>query len=144
MKWKDILVDSINSPSNWTHFENLCRNGIRWRGQWCEANDFNHGGNTYSYTIYLYIICIYCPCDFSYTDDCKQNCLWHHFIIFQCCDFRFRTTGGLSNWDRTEPSVWLTAWVIRLLSHVKFQDWEDYVYIDPTVGFSLAFILHLF
>ncbi len=46
---------------------------------------------------------------------------------------RFTAAGGVANWDRAPPSVWLTAWVIRIFSHVSFQDWEDYIYIDPLV-----------
>ena len=41
--------------------------------------------------------------------------------------------GWVSNWDNSKANVWLTAWVIRQFQHVSFQDWEDYIYIDPTV-----------
>ena len=42
-------------------------------------------------------------------------------------------TGWVSNWDNSNENVWLTAWVIRIFQEVSFQDWEDYIYIDPQV-----------
>ena len=51
---------------------------------------------------------------------------------------RFTSQGGVSNWDKSAPSVWLTAWVIRIFSHVSYQDWEDYLYIDPLIVSSGA------
>ena len=47
--------------------------------------------------------------------------------------FRFGSDGGLSPFDNTPHSVWLTAWCIKVYKHVAFQDWEDYIYIDPYV-----------
>jgi CD109 antigen len=47
---------------------------------------------------------------------------------------RFTAQGGVTNWDRSPPSVWLTAWALRIFRHVSFQDWEDYIYIDPLVS----------
>ena len=46
---------------------------------------------------------------------------------------RFSAQGWVSNWDNSKANVWLTAYVIRIFSHVSFQDWEDYIYIDPLV-----------
>ena len=46
---------------------------------------------------------------------------------------RFSAHGGLKNWDSSGPSVWLTAWALRVYSWVGFQDWEDFVFIDPKV-----------
>ena len=43
------------------------------------------------------------------------------------------TSGWVSNWDNSNANVWLTAWVIRIFQEVSFQDWEDYIYIDPEV-----------
>ena len=51
---------------------------------------------------------------------------------------RFTSQGGVSNWDNSAPSVWLTAWVIRIFSQVSYQDWEDYIYIDPLIVSSGA------
>ena len=48
----------------------------------------------------------------------------YFFIIF---------IGWVSNWDNSKENVWLTAWVIRIFQEVSFQDWEDYIYIDPQV-----------
>jgi len=47
---------------------------------------------------------------------------------------RFSSRGSLSLWDRSTPSVWLTAWCVKILRDVAFQDWEDYIYIDPAVA----------
>ena len=41
--------------------------------------------------------------------------------------------GGLLNWDTSTPSVWLTAWALRTFSIIWFQDWEDFIYVDPKV-----------
>ena len=54
------------------------------------------------------------------------------------------TQGGIKNWDSTPSSVWLTAWMLRIFSGVSFQDWEDYIYIDPLVSISkFCFITYL-
>ncbi len=47
--------------------------------------------------------------------------------------FLEKKKGWVKNWDDSSPSTWLTAWVLRLLSHASFQDWEDFLYIDPQV-----------
>ena len=39
--------------------------------------------------------------------------------------------------------MWLTAWVIRCLDTVSFQDWEDYIYVDPlVVGSAVMWLLN--
>ncbi len=56
---------------------------------------------------------------------------------------RFSSQGWFSNWDNSKPNVWLTAWVIRIFSHVSFQDWEDYIYIDPlVVGSAVMWLIN--
>ena len=35
--------------------------------------------------------------------------------------FRFSSQGWVSNWDHSAPSVWLTAYVIRILEAASFQ-----------------------
>ena len=56
---------------------------------------------------------------------------------------RFSSHGWVSNWDDSKPNVWLTAWVIRIFSHVSFQDWEDYIYIDPlVVGSAVMWLIN--
>lgn len=47
---------------------------------------------------------------------------------------RVGSDGSARNWDDSAPSVWLTAWVIKILSYVGFQDWEDFIYTDPMVS----------
>ena len=46
---------------------------------------------------------------------------------------RFSSQGWLAIWDTAKPSVWLTSLCVRVLAHVAFQDWEDYIYIEPEV-----------
>ena len=56
---------------------------------------------------------------------------------------RFSSHGWVSNWDDSKPNVWLTAWVIRTFSHVTYQDWEDYIYIDPmVVGSAVMWLIN--
>ena len=56
---------------------------------------------------------------------------------------RFTSRGSLSMWDRSHPSVWLTAWCIKIFKDVSFQDWEDYIYIDPEVfGHSVMWLIN--
>ena len=46
---------------------------------------------------------------------------------------RCSSQGWWSNWDDSPGSVWLTGWIVQTLRHVTFQDWEDFIYIDPMV-----------
>ncbi|KAB7501148.1 Antigen [Armadillidium nasatum] len=47
---------------------------------------------------------------------------------------RFQTDdGSFSNWIGSEPSVWLTAYALRILLVADFQDWENYIYIDRNI-----------
>ena len=56
---------------------------------------------------------------------------------------RFSSQGWVSMWDRSKPSVWLTAYCVRIFEKVAFQDWEDYIFIDPTVfGASVMWLLN--
>lgn len=56
---------------------------------------------------------------------------------------RFSSQGWASIWDTAKPSVWLTSWCIRTFKHVAFQDWEDYIYIDPEVfGSSTMWLIN--
>ena len=56
---------------------------------------------------------------------------------------RFSSHGSWRNWDRSAPSVWLSAWCLRVLHAVSFQDWEDFIYIDPQVfGNAVMWLLN--
>ena len=46
---------------------------------------------------------------------------------------RYSSHGFFKNFDTSGPSVWLTSWAIRIFEDVAFQDWEDYIYIDPNI-----------
>ncbi|XP_043245415.1 CD109 antigen-like [Amphibalanus amphitrite] len=47
--------------------------------------------------------------------------------------YRFDANGAYRMWDSAPPSVWLTAWVTRLFQEAKFQDWENFLYIEPAI-----------
>ena len=34
---------------------------------------------------------------------------------------RFSSQGSLALWDNSQPSVWLTAWAVKILRDVSFQ-----------------------
>ena len=56
---------------------------------------------------------------------------------------RLTSHGSWRNWDRSDPSVWLTAWCVRVLEAAQFQDWEDFIYIDPEVfGNAVMWLLN--
>lgn len=38
-----------------------------------------------------------------------------------------------SDWNQSSPSVWLTAYCIRIFEEASFYEWENYIYIDPEV-----------
>ncbi|CAB3361002.1 Hypothetical predicted protein [Cloeon dipterum] len=63
--------------------------------------------------------------------------------IFTQIMMRFNdTTGAFHNWDDSPPSVWVTSWVVRLIKHASFQDWEDYFYAEPRIiSMAVSFIL---
>ncbi|XP_039280690.1 CD109 antigen isoform X2 [Nilaparvata lugens] len=47
---------------------------------------------------------------------------------------RYYNPGGwFSDWDGSEPSVWLTTWAVRIFGHASFPDWENFLFIDPEV-----------
>ncbi|XP_069981512.1 CD109 antigen [Penaeus vannamei] len=41
--------------------------------------------------------------------------------------------GAFRMWPESEPSVWLTAYILRTLWLASFQDWENLIYIDPSI-----------
>ncbi|XP_076046263.1 CD109 antigen-like [Oratosquilla oratoria] len=47
--------------------------------------------------------------------------------------YRFDKNGAFRMWDTSAPSVWLTAWTTRILQNAQFQDWENYLYIEPQI-----------
>ncbi|KAL3286714.1 hypothetical protein HHI36_001209 [Cryptolaemus montrouzieri] len=38
-----------------------------------------------------------------------------------------------SDWNQSAPSVWVTAYTARIFQEASFYEWENYIYIDPTV-----------
>ncbi|XP_014294600.1 CD109 antigen isoform X1 [Halyomorpha halys] len=57
----------------------------------------------------------------------ESNTLYAHIMR------RYDHRGWFSNWDIEQPSVWLTAWVIRALNFANYGDWENIIYIDRKI-----------
>ncbi|CAH1397187.1 unnamed protein product, partial [Nezara viridula] len=57
----------------------------------------------------------------------ESNSLYAHIMR------RYDQRGWFSNWDIDQPSVWLTAWVIRALNFANYGDWENIIYIDRKI-----------
>ncbi|KAJ9579706.1 hypothetical protein L9F63_004632, partial [Diploptera punctata] len=54
-------------------------------------------------------------------------------VIFAQTMKRYDKRGWFRNWDSSKPSIWLTAWAIRIFKHASFQDWENIFYIEPDI-----------
>jgi len=42
----------------------------------------------------------------------------------------YNPQGSFQLFTKSNPSVWATAWVIRILSQSQFQDWENHYFVD--------------
>ncbi|KAK9732382.1 Alpha-2-macroglobulin family [Popillia japonica] len=38
-----------------------------------------------------------------------------------------------SDWNQSASSVWLTSYVVRVLQEATFNEWENFIYIDPKI-----------
>ncbi|XP_037809897.1 CD109 antigen [Lucilia sericata] len=38
-----------------------------------------------------------------------------------------------SDWNNSASSVWLTAYCVRIFQEASFYEWENFIYIDPTI-----------
>ncbi|XP_055916292.1 CD109 antigen [Eupeodes corollae] len=38
-----------------------------------------------------------------------------------------------SDWNNSDSSVWLTAYCVRVFQEASFYEWENFIYIDPTI-----------
>lgn len=56
--------------------------------------------------------------------------------------YRRRSDGAYSLWHNSPPSVWLTAWVVRVFDEARFQDWDQLLYVpsEMTAG-SISWLL---
>ncbi|XP_037085494.1 complement C3-like [Pollicipes pollicipes] len=52
-----------------------------------------------------------------------------HFILIMK---RYRG-GGFLFFDGGRASVWATAWAVRQLHYSQFQDWENFLYVEPRI-----------
>ncbi|XP_047502417.1 complement C3-like [Penaeus chinensis] len=50
--------------------------------------------------------------------------------------------GAFRMWKASEPSVWMTTWVLSVLLPAQLEDWENLVYIEPRlINTVVSFIL---
>lgn len=46
---------------------------------------------------------------------------------------KMESTGAVRGFTGAPASVWLTSWALRIFAYAGFQEWEDYIYVDPVV-----------
>uniref|UniRef100_A0A6B2E7M4 Putative alpha-macroglobulin n=1 Tax=Phlebotomus kandelakii TaxID=1109342 RepID=A0A6B2E7M4_9DIPT len=47
-----------------------------------------------------------------------------------------------SDWNQSDPSVWLTAYCVKIFQEASFYEWENFIYIDPNmIQKSVAWLL---
>ncbi|XP_043206412.1 CD109 antigen-like [Amphibalanus amphitrite] len=63
-----------------------------------------------------------------------------HFLLIMK---RYRR-GPFLFFDGGRPSVWATAWTVRQLQYSQFQDWENYLYVEPRILSEAAHWMCLF
>lgn len=71
-----------------------------------------------------------------------MNLAYQRQLAFQKPDGSFSLFR--SDWNNSESSVWLTAYCARVFQEASFNEWENYLYIDPdviarSVGWLLQF-----
>ncbi|KAF6214650.1 hypothetical protein GE061_009393 [Apolygus lucorum] len=59
--------------------------------------------------------------------------LEHANLLYGNIMKRYNDAGYFVNWDSAHPSVWLTAWVLRVLKGAVYGDWEYVLYVDKRV-----------
>lgn len=69
--------------------------------------------------------------------DIDRNAFYHMNTAYQR-QLSFQHDDGAfsyfrSDWGMSSKSVWLTAFCARILSEANFNEWENYLYIDPSV-----------
>ena len=60
-----------------------------------------------------------------------MNVAYQRQLSFQHVDGAF--SFFRSDWDYSSKSVWLTAFCARIFAEANFNEWENYLYIDPAV-----------
>lgn len=63
---------------------------------------------------------------------------FHHMNIGYQRQLSFMQNDGSfllfrSDWNQSDPSVWLTAYCARIFQEASFYEWENFIYIDPFV-----------
>ncbi|XP_055682834.1 CD109 antigen [Lutzomyia longipalpis] len=72
---------------------------------------------------------------------------FHHLNIGYQRQLSFMNKDGSfslfrSDWNQSDPSVWLTAYCVRIFQEASFYEWENYIYIDPNmIQKSVAWLL---
>ncbi|XP_065338347.1 CD109 antigen [Cloeon dipterum] len=66
----------------------------------------------------------------------KQS--FHHLNVGYQRMLSFRNQDGSfslfrSDWNHSSPSVWVTAYCAKIFQELSFNEWENFIFIDPTV-----------
>ncbi len=123
-----------NQPVN---LERLFPTGHGRHGKGTEYHAFNLAANTWQ--LHYFRLTNQLPAHWTLAKQVFEQMNVEYTAVMR----RFSSQGWVANWDNSKPNVWLTAWVIRIFQSVSFQDWEDYIYIDPLVmGSAVMWLLN--
>ncbi|XP_012283890.1 CD109 antigen [Orussus abietinus] len=94
-----------------------------------EQNMFGFAANMYT-TLYMRLV--------NQRNRTQEKESFYHMNIGYQRQLSFLNPDGSfgpfrSDWNRTSPSVWLTAFCARVFQEASFYEWENYLYIDPEV-----------
>ena len=119
------------------NLENMFPEGFGRHGKGTEYHAFNLAANTWQLHYYRLTN------QFQSNWELAKKVFEQMNVEYTAVMRRFSSQGWVSIWDRSKPSVWLTAWCIRIFQAVSFQDWEDYIYIDPQiVGTAVMWLIN--
>ncbi|XP_055836830.1 CD109 antigen-like [Episyrphus balteatus] len=92
--------------------------------------------NAFSFAVNLYTV-MYMRLINQRNKTIEKNAFHHLNIAYQRQLSFMRDDGSFSlfrsDWNNSESSVWLTAYCVRTFQEAAFYEWENYIYIDPTV-----------
>ena len=132
----NIEIKSYITDDQPVHLESMFPTGHGRHGKGTEFHIFNLGANTWQLH-YLRL-----TNQLTEKVDLAKEVFEQMNVELSAVMRRVTAQGGIKNWDSGSPSVWLTAWVLRIFSHVSFQDWEDFIYIDPKAS-TIKYILKI-
>lgn len=94
-----------------------------------EQNMFSFAANMY-FTYYMRFI--------NQRNRTLENEAFHHMNILYQRQLSFMKPDGSfslfrADWNQSASSVWLTSFCARIFQDASFNEWENYIYIDPNV-----------